>query len=37
MERVVYAFISRVSLQANLYMIWEDQVFVVDVVVTNLM
>ncbi len=27
---------SKVSLQANFYMILEDQVFVVDVVVTNL-
>jgi len=29
-------FTSRVSLQTNFYMIREDQVFVVDVVVTNL-
>jgi hypothetical protein len=27
----------RVSLQADLYMTWEDQIFVVDVVVTNLL
>jgi len=31
-----YAFMSKVSLQANLYMICEDQVFVVDVVVIDL-
>jgi hypothetical protein len=30
-----YAFTSEVSLQANLYMIHEDQVFVANVVVMN--
>jgi hypothetical protein len=32
-----YAFMSKVSLQADLYMSWEDQVFVADVVVIDLM
>ncbi len=30
-----YAFTSKVSLQADLYMTWKDQVFVADVVVTD--
>jgi hypothetical protein len=30
-----YTFTSKVSLQANFYMIWEDQVFVADVVVID--
>jgi len=31
-----YTFMSRVSLQTYFYMIREDQVFVINVVVTNL-
>jgi hypothetical protein len=31
-----YALMSKVSLQADFYMTLEDQVFVVDVVITNL-
>jgi len=30
-----YAFTSKISLQADIYMTQEDQVFVVDVVITN--
>jgi hypothetical protein len=32
-----YAFTSKNSLRADLYMIWKDQVFVIDVVVSDLM
>jgi hypothetical protein len=31
-----YVFMSTISLQVDLYMIWKDQVFVVDVMVINL-
>jgi hypothetical protein len=31
-----YALTSRVSLRADLYMTWEDHVFIADVVVINL-
>jgi hypothetical protein len=36
MQEQWYALTSRISLQTNFYMTQEDEVFVVDVVVTDL-